>query len=34
MNYELKPGDTATIKQENGGTLSIRAYDNFALVKG
>ena len=33
MNYELKPGDIATIKQEDGETLSIRAYDNFALVK-
>ncbi len=33
MNYELQPGDTATMKQEDGGTLSVRVYGHFALVK-
>jgi len=33
MNYELKPGDTATIAQENGETLTIRAYENFTMVQ-
>ena len=33
MNYELQPGDTATVAQRDGETLTIRAYDDFTMVK-
>jgi hypothetical protein len=32
-NFELKPGDTATIKQEDGMEITIRAYPDFTMVQ-
>jgi hypothetical protein len=31
--FELKPGDTATIKQEDGMEVTIRAYSDFTMVQ-
>lgn len=33
MNYKLKPGDTATITQEDGEILSFRVYGTFLIIK-
>jgi len=33
MNYELQPGDTATVAQEDGEVLTIRAYDHFTMIQ-
>ncbi len=33
MNYELSPGDTATVPQNDGETLTIRAYEDFTMVQ-
>jgi len=33
MNYELKPGDTASVAQEDGETLTIRVYGQFTMVQ-
>ena len=33
MNYDLKPGDTATITQEDGEEIIVRAYPDFTMVQ-
>jgi len=33
MNYELEPGDTATVAQKDGETLTIRAYEDFTMLQ-
>jgi len=33
MNYKLQTGDTATVSQNDGETLTIRAYDEFTMVQ-
>ncbi len=33
MNYELQPGDTATVAQKDGETLTIRAYEDFTMIQ-
>ncbi len=32
-NFELKPGDTATIKQEDELEITVRAYPGFIMVQ-